>query len=143
MGKNIEKLALFCLEKIKKTSFHFYSNNELRIFRLGKLFNSSVCHHVLKNILIDKNVAWLANDENRESLKDFDKVHVVGEDLKQGSFDENCAAFCIDRNCDFLTADKKAYTNFFKNKKIKSVEISRFIRDKNSEEYVLLVQIKV
>jgi len=92
---------------------------------------------------LTKNVAWLANDENRESLKDFDKVHVVGEDLKQGSFDENCAAFCIDRNCDFLTADKKAYTNFFKNKKIKSVEISRFIRDKNSEEYVLLVQIKV
>ncbi len=96
----------------------------------------------MKNILIDKNVAWLANDENRESLKDFDKVHVVGEDLKQGSYDENCAAFCLDRNCDFLTADPSAYTHFFKIKKIKRVEISRFIIDKDPNRYIYRVQIK-
>jgi len=64
-------------------------------------------------------------------------------DLKQTSFDENCASFCIDRNCDFLTADSKAYTHFFKNKKIKSVEISRFIRDKDPERYIYRMQIKL
>ena len=96
----------------------------------------------MKNVLIDKQVSWLAKDENRELIKNFDKVYVVGVDLKQTSFDENCASFCVDRNCDFLTADPKAYTHFFKIKKIKSVEISRFIRDKDPDRYVYHFQIK-
>ena len=96
----------------------------------------------MKNVLIDKQVSWLANDENRELIKDFDKVSVVGVDMKQTSFDENCASFCLDGNCDFLTADPKAYTHFFKIKKIKSVNISRFIRDKDPGRYVYLMQIK-
>jgi len=97
----------------------------------------------LKNVLIDKQVNWLAKDENRELIKNFDKVYVVGKDLKQTSFDENCASICIERNCDFLTADPKAYTHFFKIKKIKSVEISRFYHEKKAERYIFLVQIKV
>ncbi len=96
----------------------------------------------MKNVLIDKQVSNLADDEHRELLKDFDKSYVVGVDLKQTSFDENCASFCVDRNCDFLTDDPKAYTHFFKIKKIKSVEISRFIRDKDPERYVYHFQIK-
>ena len=98
---------------------------------------------MLKNVLIDKQVSWLANDENGELLKDFDKSYVVGVDLKQTSFDENCASFCMDKNCDFLTADPKAYTHFFKIKKIKSVEISRFIRDKDPGRYIYHMQIKL
>ncbi|MCH7648569.1 MAG: hypothetical protein IIA83_08190 [Thaumarchaeota archaeon] len=74
----------------------------------------------MKNVLIDKQVSWLGNDENRELVKDFDKPYVVGVDLKQSSFDENCASFCMDKNCDFLTADIGAYTHFFKIKKIKN-----------------------
>ena len=93
--------------------------------------------------MIDQNCKWLAKDENRELIKDFDKAYVVGVDMKPTSFDENCASFCIDKNCDFLTADYEAYTHFFKNKKIKSVEISRFMRDKDPERYIYLVQIKV
>jgi len=96
----------------------------------------------LKNVLIDKQVSWLGNKENRELIKDFDKFYVVGIDMKPTSFDENCASLCLDRNCDFLTADPKAYTHFFKNKKIKSVEISRFMRDKDPSRYVYLMQIK-
>jgi len=38
--------------------------------------------------------------------------------------------------------DPKAYTHFFKIKKIKSVEISRFIRDKDPERFIYLMQIK-
>ena len=97
----------------------------------------------MKNVLIDKQVSWLANDENKELIKDFEKSYVVGIDMKQTSFDENCASLCIERNCDFLTADPRAYTHFFKNKKIKSVEISRFIRDKDPGRYVYLMQIKL
>ena len=96
----------------------------------------------MKNVLIDKQVSWLDKEENRHLLKDFKLVYVVGVDLNQTSFDENCASFCIDRTCDFLTADPSAYTHFFKIKKIKSVEISRFIRDKDPNRYVYHMQIK-
>ena len=96
----------------------------------------------MKNVLIDKQVSWLAKEENQELVKNFDKVYEVGVDLKQTSFDENCTSFCVDRNCDFLTADPSAYTHFFKNKKIKKVEISRFVRDKDPNRYVYLFQIK-
>ena len=96
----------------------------------------------MKNVLIDKQVSWLGNDENSELLKDFDKPYVVGVDLKQSSFDENCASFCMDKNCDFLTADIGAYIHFFKIKKIKNVLISRFTRDKDPDRYVYLMQIK-
>lgn len=96
----------------------------------------------MKNILIDKQVSWLAKDENKELIKDFEKIYVVGIDLKQTSFDENCASFCIDRNCNFLTADPKAYTHFFKIKKINTVEISPFYYEKKAERYVYLVKIK-
>ena len=74
----------------------------------------------MKNVLIDKQVSWLAKKENRELTKDFDEIYEVGKDLKQSSFDENCASFCMDRNCDFLTADIGAYIHFFKIKKIKN-----------------------
>lgn len=96
----------------------------------------------MKNVLIDKQVSWLGNDENSELLKDFIKSYVVGVDLKQSSFDENCASFCMDKNCDFLTADIGAYIHFFKIKKIKNVLISRFTRDKDPDRYVYLMQIK-
>ncbi len=96
----------------------------------------------MKNVLIDKQVSNLADDEHRELLKDFDKSYVVGIDLKQTSFDENCASFCVDKNCDFLTADAKAYTHFFKINKIKSVEISQFHYDNKAERNIYLMQIK-
>ena len=96
----------------------------------------------MKNVLIDKQVSWLDKEENRHLLKDFELVYVVGVDLNQTSFDENCASFCIDRTCDFLTADPKAYTHFFKIKKIKSVEISQFHYEKNAERYIYRMQIK-
>ena len=96
----------------------------------------------MKNVLIDKQVSWLTKKENKELIKDFDEIYEVGKDLKQTSFDENCATFCIDRNCDFLTADPKAYTHFFKIKKIKSIEISQFHYDNKAERNIYLMQIK-
>ena len=97
----------------------------------------------MKNVLIDKQVSWLAKDENRKLIKDFEKPYVVGVDLKQTSFDENCASLCVDRNCDFLTADPKAFTHFFKIKKIKSVEITRFFYEKKAERWIYRFQIKI
>ncbi len=45
------------------------------------------------NVLIDKQVNWLDKKENRYLLKDFELFYVVGVDLNQSSFDENCANF--------------------------------------------------
>ena len=95
------------------------------------------------NVLLDKQISYLDQEDNRHLLKDFKLVYIVGEDLSQTSFDENCANFCIERTCDFLTADPKAYTHFFKIKKIKSVEISRFYYEKKAERYIYRMQIKI
>jgi len=89
--------------------------------------------------LIDQNCKWLAKDENRELLKNYEEIFVVGEDITQRSFDENCASFCFDRNCDFLTADSTAYTHFYKIKRIKSVQISEFIYEKKADRPIYLV----
>ena len=80
----------------------------------------------MKNVLIDQNCKYLALDENKDLLKEYDKKFVVGKDIAQTSFDENCANLCLERNCDFLTTDKEAYDHFFKIKSIKLVQISRF-----------------
>ncbi len=83
---------------------------------------------------------WLAKD--RELLKDYEfPPFEVGKDLKQTSLDENCGAFCYDRNCDLITGDDTAYKHFFKNKKIKSIEISEFYYEKKAERQLYLVKI--
>ena len=95
----------------------------------------------MKNVLIDKQVSYLEHDEYQELLKDYDKKFVVGKDLKQRSFDENCASFCEDKNCDFLTADNTAYVHFFKVKSIKHVQLSEFYYEKKPDRYIYLVEI--
>ena len=96
---------------------------------------------LLKNVLIDKNIEYLAKDTYQELLKDYDSKFVVGKDLKQRSFDENCASFCKDKNCDFLTADSTAYIHFFKVKSIKRVQLSEFYYEKKPDRYIYLVEI--
>ena len=83
---------------------------------------------MLKNVLLDQQLAYLIQDEFVNLLKDYDEKYLVGKHIKETSFDENCANFCLERNCDFLTADKKSYDHFFKIKQIKSVEISQFMK---------------
>jgi len=94
----------------------------------------------LRRVLIDKNILWLAKD--KELLKDYEFPPLeVGKDMKQTSLDENCGSFCYDRNCDFITGDDTAYKHFFKNKKIKSIEISEFYYEKKAERQLYLVKI--
>jgi hypothetical protein len=82
----------------------------------------------LKNVLLDQHLTYLNQDEFSKILKDYDKIFSVGIDIKATSFDENCANFCLDRNCDFLTTDKKSYSHFFKIKQVKSMEIFQFMK---------------
>ena len=82
----------------------------------------------MKNVLLDQQLTYLNEDEFSSILSDYNTKFSVGTDIKATSFDENCANFCLERNCDFLTADKKSYDHFFKIKQIKSVEISQFMK---------------
>jgi len=95
----------------------------------------------LKDVLIDKQINYLAKDEFKDLLKDYDKKYVVGKDLKQRSFDENCADFCKLKKCDFLTADNTAYIHFFKIKNIKFIQISEFTYEKKADRPIYLVRI--
>ena len=83
---------------------------------------------MLKNVLLDQHLTYLNDEKYSELLKEYDKIFLVGENIKATSFDENCANYCIDNNCDFLTSDKKSYDHFFKIKKVRSVEIFQFLK---------------
>ena len=82
----------------------------------------------MENVLLDQHLTYLNQDEFSDILKDYIKILSVGIDIKATSFDENCANFCLERNCDFLTTDKKAYDHFFKIRQVKSVEIFLFMK---------------
>ena len=83
----------------------------------------------MENVLLDQHLTYLNQDEFSDILKDYIKILSVGIDIKATSFDENCANFCLERNCDFLTTDKKSYDHFFKIRQVKSVEIFRFLKN--------------
>ena len=47
----------------------------------------------MKNVLIDQNCKWLVNDDSKKYLENYDKIFVVGVDLKQRDYDETLAIF--------------------------------------------------
>ena len=97
----------------------------------------------MKNVLLDQHLTYLKQEDYSSFLKDYGQVFSVGEDIKSVSFDENCANFCLDRDCDFLTADKKSYSHFFKIRRIKSVEIFQFMKkEPKNDRPVFCVRIK-
>jgi len=98
----------------------------------------------LRNVLLDQHLTYLSQPEFSINLKDYDKVFAVGVDIKATSFDENCANFCLDRKCDFLTTDKKSYDHFFRIKQVKSVEIFQFMkREPKIDRPVYCMRIKI
>lgn len=98
----------------------------------------------MQNVLLDQHLTYLNQSEFAVHLKDYAKVFAVGIDIKATSFDENCANFCLDRNCDFLTTDKKSYDHFFRIKQIKSVEIFQFMkREPKIDRPVYCMRIKI
>ena len=71
----------------------------------------------------------LKEEKFSDCLKDYTGIkYVVGEDIDESSTDVKCAKFCIEHNCDFITADKKAYDEIFTElKEVKSIEIIRIL----------------
>ncbi len=95
----------------------------------------------MKNVLIDQNCKWLANEDSKKYLEKYDRVFVVGVDLKQRDYDEVLATFCKDNECELLTADNRAYLHFFTEKKIKNVQVSEFVYEDKADRPIYLVKI--
>jgi hypothetical protein len=95
----------------------------------------------MKNVLIDQNCKWLANENSKKYLENYDRIFVVGVDLKQREYDEGLATFCKDNECELLTADNTAYVHFFTEKKIKNLQISEFTYEDKADRPIYLVKI--
>ena len=95
----------------------------------------------MKNVLIDQNCKWLANEDSKKYLENYDRIFVVGVDLKQRDYDEVLATFCKDNECELLTADNRAYLHFFTEKKIKNVQVSEFVYEDKADRPIYLVKI--
>jgi hypothetical protein len=61
--------------------------------------------------------------------------------LKQRDYDETLATFCMEHDCELLTADNRAYIHFFSEKKIKNVQISEFIYENKADRPIYCVKI--
>ena len=84
----------------------------------------------MENVLLDKHVTYFKQEEFSEYIKEYKGTkYEVGEDIAEKSTDVECAKFCIEHDCDFLTADKKAYDEIFTIKEIKSIEITRILEN--------------
>ena len=93
----------------------------------------------MKNVLIDQNCKWLVNEDSKKHLENYDKIFVVGIDLKQRDYDETLATFCKDNDCELLTADNRAYIHFFSEKKSKmSNSLNSFMKIKQIGPSTLL-----
>jgi len=95
----------------------------------------------MKNVLIDQNCKWLVNEGSKKHLENYHKIFVVGVDLKQRDYDETLATFCMENDCELLTADNRAYIHFFSEKKIKNVQLSESIYEDNADRPIYLVKI--
>ena len=93
----------------------------------------------MKNVLIDQNCKWLVNEDSKKYLENYDKIFVVGVDLKQRDYDETLATFCKENDCELLTADNRAYIHFLVRKKLKmSNYLNSFMKTRQIGQSTLL-----
>ena len=76
---------------------------------------------------MDKQLLYFKEEKYSIHLKDYASIEYVGEIIPETSPDSDCAEYCIEHKCDFITADKKAFDEIFKLKKIKSIEIKQIL----------------
>ena len=55
----------------------------------------------MKNVLIDQNCKWLTNEEGKKYLENYERIFIVGVDLKQRDYDEALATFCKENECSY------------------------------------------
>ena len=96
---------------------------------------------------MDKQLLYFKEEKYSIHLKDYASIEYVGEIIPETSPDSDCAEYCIEHKCDFITADKKAYDEILTElKEVQSIKITRIlekeIADNNSPVYCLSFRIE-
>jgi len=95
----------------------------------------------ISKVVIDYDARGWGKAKENELLKKYKKLINVGatKALPKGASDKKIGAYSYRYKCDILTADKTAYVDYFKNKKIKSVKITQFDLYKKGRRPIYLV----
>jgi len=93
-------------------------------------------------IVVDKQITGWKGLREEELSKRFAEVLKVGmhNDLPQRMDDKAIASYCIKNDCPLITADIKAYANFFQTGS-EIVEIRLYGFDKKADRPVFIVRI--
>ena len=123
------------MKQVKKTIFKS---------RISLLSIYSLNLIVITRIVIDKDILGWSDTHTEEILSQYQEIIKVNEDntrLPPTSSDAKIASFCKDEICDLFTADKKFYTDFFTDERIKRVQISRYTYWDVGQKPIFLIQI--
>ena len=73
---------------------------------------------------MDKHLLYFKEEKSPDCLKGYTSIRYVGDVILETSSDPECAKYCIENDCDFITADKGALDVIFTGlKKVKSIVI--------------------
>ena len=95
-----------------------------------------------RNLVVDHNILGWAEKRKEAILKTYGQIFRVGigYELPRRSSDKEVAVFCKENDCDLITADNTAYTNYFE-AGIGEVNISRYNWDAKGDIPIFLIRI--
>ena len=88
--------------------------------------------------LLDEHLSYFTQEEYSDYIKRYAvPFYTVGNprnDVPKGSKDWKCAELCLDKKCDFITTDKKAFDVILTVlKKVKSITIKQILEKEPTE----------
>ena len=83
---------------------------------------------------MDKHLLYFKEEKSPDCLKGYTSIRYVGDVILETSSDPECAKYCIENECDFITADKDAYDKIFAGlKEVKYIKIIRILEKERTE----------
>ena len=103
----------------------------------------------LTNVVIDHDVIGWAHSNLQKLKARYNNIYIVGKDnspeelMNNNISDLNIAKYCLNNNCDLVTADKKSYVDWFNSYNgITKLIISKFDYWYEGHRPILLIQIE-
>ncbi len=103
----------------------------------------------MTNVVIDHDVIGWAHSNMQKIKAIYDTIYIVGtnnspEELMNNNIsDLNIAKYCLNNECDLITADKKSYVDWFNSyNRINKLIISKFDYWNEGNRPILLIQIE-
>ena len=82
----------------------------------------------MTRVIIDNDIHGWRKEDEEDIGKLYDKIEHVGSipELPSDSKDEKIGGYCYENNCDLFTADKESHSKFFRDARIKTIQITKF-----------------